>query len=59
MISIELYIPSMTDKEESRAEQRRADGMVCYGMVWYDINRALHTINDLYRGEQRRADGML
>ena len=41
MISIELYIPSMTDKEESRAEQ-----MVCYGMVRYDIDRALHTIND-------------
>ena len=39
MISIELYIPSMTNKEESRGEQ-----MVCYRMVWYDI--ALHTIND-------------
>ena len=33
MISIELCRPSITNIEESRGEERRADGMVYYGMV--------------------------
>ena len=54
MISIELYIPSMTDKEESRAEQSR-----WYVMVWYGMTSIELYIPSMTNKEQRRADGML
>ena len=54
MISIELYIPSMTDKEESRAEQRRADGMIL-------IEPYIPSMTNIEesRGEERRWYGMI